>query len=63
MIEGRIKTEAEHVAALARLDAIFDAELDTPEGDELEFLVMLIETYEDKEFPIDIPSAAVDTKH
>jgi len=32
-----------------------DVEPNTPEGDELELLVTLIELYEDKKYPIDMP--------
>jgi HTH-type transcriptional regulator/antitoxin HigA len=50
-----IKTEADHAAALSRLEEIFEAELGTPEGDEAELLTALIELYEEKNFPIDRP--------
>ncbi len=51
-----IKTEADYEAALARLDAIFEAEPDTPEGDEAELLTALIEMYEEKEYPMELPT-------
>jgi antitoxin component HigA of HigAB toxin-antitoxin module len=41
-----IRTEKDYEAALARLEAIFDAEPGTPEGDELEILASLVQTYE-----------------
>jgi HTH-type transcriptional regulator/antitoxin HigA len=50
-----IKTEEDYQAALSRIDELMDAELNTPEGDELELLVTLVELYEDKKYPIDIP--------
>lgn len=50
-----IKTEADYKAALARVDAIFDAKPGTSKGDELESLVTLIEHYEDTAYPIDLP--------
>jgi len=50
-----IKTEEENEAALARLEEIFDAESGTPEGDEAELLTALIEMYEQKAYPIDLP--------
>lgn len=50
-----IKTEEENEAALKRLDEIFDAEPGTPEGDEAELLTALIEMYEKKAYPIDLP--------
>lgn len=51
-----IKTEKEHRAALRRIEEIFDAKPRTPEGDELDLLVTLVELYEDKTFPIGLPS-------
>ena len=50
-----IKTTAQYEATLARIDAIFDAKPGTAKGDELELLLLLVESYEDKEFPIDVP--------
>ena len=50
-----IKTEAEYKATLARIEAIFDARPGTAKGDELELLLLLVETYEDKAYPIDLP--------
>ncbi len=55
MLNKPIKTEADYKAALARADEIFDAKSGTPEGEELESLVTLIEHYEDTAFPIDKP--------
>lgn len=50
-----IKTEEDYHKALERLEVIFDASLGTEEGDELEVLGMLIDKYEDENFPIDLP--------
>lgn len=50
-----IKTEADYADALSRIDELFDAKPDTPEGDELDLLVTLVELYEKREFPIDLP--------
>jgi HTH-type transcriptional regulator/antitoxin HigA len=50
-----IKTEAEYRATLARIEAIFDARPGTAKGDELELLLLLEQTYEDKAYPIDSP--------
>jgi HTH-type transcriptional regulator/antitoxin HigA len=50
-----IKTEAGHAEAMARIEQIFHAEPDTPEGDELELLTMLVEQFEREAFPIDLP--------
>lgn len=51
-----IKTDADYQATLARVEAIFDAKPGTPQGDELELLTTLIELYEEKAFPIGLPS-------
>ena len=50
-----IKSAEEHQLALARVEEIFMAKPGTPDGDELELLLLLIETYEDEKFPIDLP--------
>jgi HTH-type transcriptional regulator/antitoxin HigA len=50
-----IKTEQEYDQAMARLEEIFDARKGSPEGDELEVLVMFIENYENEHFPIGFP--------
>ena len=50
-----IKSETEYELALKRLDKIFDAEPGTKEGDELEILALVIEDYEDKNYPIGPP--------
>jgi HTH-type transcriptional regulator/antitoxin HigA len=50
-----IKTDKDYQAALSRIDELMDAEPNTPEGDELELLVTLVELYEDKKYPIDMP--------
>lgn len=51
-----IKCEADYDAALARVDKLMDAELDTPQGDELDVLVTLIEKYETQHYSIDAPN-------
>lgn len=50
-----IKTEADYDAALERIELLMDAEVDSPEGDELDILVTLVEAYEDKHHPIALP--------
>jgi HTH-type transcriptional regulator / antitoxin HigA len=50
-----IKTKADYEAAMARVEELFDASPKTPEGDELELLTTLVELYETKAFPIDLP--------
>lgn len=50
-----IKTDAEYKATLACVEKIFDARPGTAKGDELELLLLLVEKYEETEFPIDLP--------
>ena len=50
-----IRTDADHAAALSRIDQLMDAEPGTPEADELDVLATLVEAYEDRRFPIDDP--------
>jgi HTH-type transcriptional regulator / antitoxin HigA len=51
-----IGTESDCAAALARVHALMDAELGTPEGEELDVLVDLIEHYESKHVPMGYPT-------
>ena len=41
-----IRSEAEYQRAIERIELIFDAKPNTPEGEELELLSVLIEHYE-----------------
>lgn len=50
-----IKTEQAYEQALARLELVFDAKKGSKEGDELELLSLLIDTYEKAQYPIDLP--------
>ena len=50
-----IKNEEDYQKALERLEVIFDAPIDSPEGDEAEILSILIEKYEDEHYPIGPP--------
>ena len=50
-----LKTEADYEAALQQIDQLMDAELDTPEGDQLDVLVTLVEAYEAKHYPMAAP--------
>jgi len=52
-----IRIEADYEAALARIDALMDAEPGTPEGEELDVLTDLVEHYEAKHVPMGYPSA------
>jgi HTH-type transcriptional regulator/antitoxin HigA len=49
-----IRTEADYEATLARIEMLMDAQFNTPEGDELDILTTLVESYEAKHFPIPV---------
>ena|SRR5688572_8991790 len=50
-----IKTDADYQAALKEIETLMMAESDSPEGEKLDVLVTLIEAYEAKHFPMDLP--------
>ena len=50
-----IKTDKDYRTALERLEMIFDAPIDTKEGDEAEILSLLIENYENEHYPMEAP--------
>lgn len=50
-----IHTEAEYQAALAQIEASWDAVDDSEAAEQLEVLSMLVEAYEKQHFPIEAP--------
>ena len=50
-----IKTKADYRAALKEVEALMAAERDTPAGERLDVLVTLVEAYENKHYPLDLP--------
>lgn len=50
-----IKTDTDYRAALKEVETLMMAEPNTPEGKKLDVLVTLIEAYEHKHFPLDLP--------
>jgi HTH-type transcriptional regulator/antitoxin HigA len=52
-----IKTKADYRAALKKIEKLMSAEADTPEGERLDVLATLVEAYERKHFPMDLPDA------
>ena len=51
-----IRSERDYEAALGRISELMDAEPDSPEGDELDILVDLVELYESKHVPMGYPN-------
>lgn len=54
-MKGIIKTEEQYQKALNQLEAIFDAPKGSAESDEADLLVLLIDDYEQKHYPIETP--------
>ncbi len=51
-----IKSRSDWKAATQRISALIDADANTPEGDELAVLAVLVEDYERRAFPTSAPS-------
>ena len=47
-----IRTEADYEAALKEVERLWGAEPGTPDGDHFEVLFTLVESYEDRQYPI-----------
>lgn len=50
-----IKTDADYRAALKEIETLMMAAPDTPKGEKLDVLVTLVEAYEHKHYPLDLP--------
>lgn len=48
-----IKNDADHEAALRRIEALWGAAEGSAEGDELDVMATLVEAYEEKRWPLD----------
>src|SRR5260370_9989063 len=49
---GAIRTDKDHRAALSESEKLWGASSGTPEGDKLDILVTLVETYEERRWPL-----------
>ena len=50
-----IRTENDYREALRRIETLMDAEANTPDGDALDILTALVEVYERKAYPVEMP--------
>ncbi len=50
-----IKTEQDYNMSIKRIEELWGAKRDTPEGDELDLLCTIVESYEMKHYPIAPP--------
>src|SRR2546429_7760808 len=51
----RSRSEKDYEAALAQVERLWGAKAGTPKGDRLDILATLIEAYEAKHYPMDLP--------
>jgi len=50
-----IRTKTDYRAALKEIETLMPARADTPEGERLDVLVTLVEAYEKKHYPFELP--------
>ena len=50
-----IKTKRDYEAAMREIEELMGAKRNSPEGDKLDLLVTLVEAYEARHFPLDLP--------
>jgi len=50
-----IKTKKDYEATLTAIEGLMGAKRNSPEGDRLDVLVTLVEAYESRHFPLDLP--------
>jgi HTH-type transcriptional regulator / antitoxin HigA len=53
-----ISTKRDYEDALKKIEGVMDAKRNSPEGDKLDVLATLVEAYEAKRFPLDLPDPA-----
>ena len=51
-----IKTKRDYHRVLKEIEALMDARRNSPEGDRLDVLVTLVEAFERKHYPLDLPA-------
>lgn len=50
-----VKTKADYRVALKEIESLMSAKLNTPQGQRLDVLATLVEAYEAKHHPLDLP--------
>jgi HTH-type transcriptional regulator/antitoxin HigA len=58
-----IKTRRDYSRTLKEIEGLMDAKRNSPEGDRLDILVTLVEAWEAKHFPLDLPDAVEAIKY
>ena len=58
-----VKTKKDHAHALKRIEQLMKAKANSPEGDELDILVTLVEAFEAKHYAVDAPDPIAAIQH
>ena len=58
-----IKTKRDYRRALKDIEGLMDAKRNSPEGDRLDVLVTLVEAFEQKHYPLDLPDPVETIKY
>jgi HTH-type transcriptional regulator/antitoxin HigA len=58
-----IKTHRDYRRILKEIEGLMNAKRNTPAGDRLDVLVTLVEAWEAKHYPVDLPDAVEAIKH
>ncbi len=58
-----VRTKKDYQMALNRIEKLMDAKAGTDAGDELDVLATLVESYEEKHFPIESPDPVEAIRH
>jgi HTH-type transcriptional regulator/antitoxin HigA len=58
-----IKSQRDYRGALKEIEGLMNARSNTPEGDRLDVLVALVEAWEAKHYPVDLPDAVEAIKY
>ena len=58
-----IKSKRDHHRALKEIEGLMDAKRNTPQGDRLDVLVALVEAWEAKHYPLDLPDPIAAIKY
>jgi HTH-type transcriptional regulator / antitoxin HigA len=58
-----IRTKRDHRRALKEIEGLMNAKRGTPEGDRLDVLVTLVEAWEAKHYPLDLPDPIAAIKY
>jgi HTH-type transcriptional regulator/antitoxin HigA len=58
-----IKTQRDYRRSLKEIEGLMSAKRNTPEGDRLDVLVTLVEAWESKHWPLDLPDAVEAIKY